>query len=193
MNSHNTTYSAASWRTVDYIVTSVIAVLSGAVFIAWGQAYVPLSTALMLVLPGTEALLDGGWLFPGILVALIIRKPGAAFAGEMIATIVSVAIGNAWGGAALLLGLAQGLALEAGFAVRRYRSFGVTTVIIAGLLGGITQGVLEVLNWYAGATATFMGVYVASAAVSGVVLAGGFSILVVRALRPTGVLRQFGH
>lgn len=193
MNSHNTTYSAASWRTVDYIVTSVIAVLSGAVFIAWGQVYVPLSTALMLVLPGTEALLDGGWLFPGILVALIIRKPGAAFAGEMIATIVSVAIGNAWGGAALLLGLAQGLALEAGFAVRRYRSFGVTTVIIAGLLGGITQGVLEVLNWYAGATATFMGVYVASAAVSGVVLAGGFSILVVRALRPTGVLRQFGH
>lgn len=193
MNSHNTTFTSAPWRTVDYIVTSVIAVLSGAVFVAWGQAYVPLSAGLMLVLPGSEALLDGGWLFPGILVAMIIRKPGAAFAGEMIAATVSVAIGNAWGGAALLLGLAQGLALEAGFAVRRYRSFGYATVVIAGLLGGITQGVLEVANWYAGATALFTGVYVASAAVSGVALAGGFSILVVRALRPTGVLRQFGH
>ncbi|MEY5018037.1 MAG: hypothetical protein RL431_1086, partial [Actinomycetota bacterium] len=185
--------SPTAWRTVDYIVTSVIAVLGGALFVLWGQAYVPLSAGLMLVLPGSEALLDGGWLFPGILVAMIVRKPGAAFAGEMIASVVSVAIGNAWGGAALLLGFAQGLALEAGFAVRRYRSFGGVTIVVAGLLGGITQGVLEVLNWYAGATAAFTGVYVASAAVSGVVLAGGFSVIVLRSVKSTGVLRQFGH
>lgn len=185
--------SPTAWRTVDYIVTSVIAVLGGALFVLWGQAYVPLSAGLMLVLPGSEALLDGGWLFPGILVAMIVRKPGAAFAGEMIASVVSVAIGNAWGGAALLLGVAQGLALEAGFAVRRYRSFSGVTVVVAGLLGGITQGILEVLNWYAGATAAFTGIYVASAAVSGVVLAGGFSVVVLRSVKSTGVLRQFGH
>jgi energy-coupling factor transport system substrate-specific component len=111
----------------------------------------------------------------------------------MIASVVSVAIGNAWGGAALLLGLAQGLALEAGFAVRRYRSFSGVTVVVAGLLGGITQGILEVLNLYAGATAAFTGIYVASAAVSGVVLAGGFSVVVLRSVKSTGVLRQFGH
>ncbi len=192
MNSHSIT-TRSSWRTVDYIVTSVIAVLGGALFVLWGQAYVPLSAGLMLILPGSEALLDGGWLFPGVLVALIVRKPGAAFAGEFVASVVSVAIGNAWGGAALLLGLAQGLALEAGFAVGRYRSFSVLTVAVAGLVGGITQGALEVLNWYAGATAAFTGVYIASAAVSGVVLAGGFSLLVLRAVKPTGVLRQFGH
>lgn len=185
--------NSARWRTVDIIVATVVSVAAGVLFVVWGQLYVPLSGALTLVLPGAEALLDGGWLLGGMLVALIIRKPGAAFAGEMIAAVVSVAIGNAWGGAALLLGLAQGLALEAGFAAGRYRRFGLGVVAVAGVLAGTTQGILEVVNWYAGATASFVTVYVTSAALSGVVLAGGLSILIVRGLARTGVLRPLGH
>lgn len=191
--SSSTSFILSPWRTVDILVATVVAVAAGVLFVLWGQAYVPLSGALTLVLPGSEALLDGGWLVGGMLVALIVRKPGAAFAGEMIAAVVSVAIGNAWGGAALLLGLAQGLALEAGFAAGRYRRYGWGIVALAGVLAGTVQGTLEVLNWYAGATTAFTTVYIASAAISGVVLAGGFSILVVRGLARTGVLRTFGH
>jgi ABC-type cobalt transport system, permease component len=51
----------------------------------------------------------GIWLLGGVLGGLIIRKPGAALAVELLAALVSAAVGNQWGITTLYSGLAQGI------------------------------------------------------------------------------------
>ena len=186
-----TTFS--DWRTVDLIVAAVLAVASGVIFVAWNSAYGPLSAALVAATPGFVAILDGVWLMGGILVALVIRRPGAAVFGEVVAASVSGIIGNQWGFTVLILGLAQGLAIELGFGlVHRFKSE-IVSVTVAGALGGFVQGVLEFVFWYPGTGAGFAFVYISSATVSGVLLGAVLSVILVRALAKTGVLATFGR
>ncbi len=80
---------ALRWRVVDIVVASVLATAAGLVFVLWNVASNPISTPLSATLPGLQALLGGGWLFAGVLTALVIRKPGAALYGELVAATVS--------------------------------------------------------------------------------------------------------
>ena len=48
---------------------------------------------------------------------LIIRKPGAALYTEVVAAVVSMAIGTQWGFVTLIWGVVQGAAAELGFAL----------------------------------------------------------------------------
>lgn len=181
------------WRTVDFIVGAVIAVAAGVIFVAWNSLYAVVSLSLQALTPGFVALLDGVWLLGGLLVASVVRKPGAALVGEIIASVVSAVIGNQWGFTVLLTGGLQGLALEGGLMLgRRVQSPWVRTAL-AGALGGFVQGVIEVVYWYPGMTADFYAIYVASATVSGVLLGAVFSEFLVRGLARTGILAPFGR
>ena len=114
-----------SWRVVDIVVASVIGVAAGLVFWLWGQAWPVLDTALAFT-PGLSGLLAGGWLFAGVLGGLIIRKPGAALYTEIVAAVVSMAIGTQWGFTTLIWGVVQGLGAEVAeriVAVRAERPF----------------------------------------------------------------------
>ena len=68
------------WRVVDIVVASVIGVAVGVVFWAWGVVWGPISAPIEALLPGLQAAPAAVWLVAGVLGALIIRKPGAAFA-----------------------------------------------------------------------------------------------------------------
>ena len=188
-----TVVSPRAWRTVDFVVAAVLGVAAGVIFSAWNALYAPLSVPIGSVTPGLVALLNGTWLLGGLIVALVIRKPGAAVFGEVLAALVSAAVGNQWGWLVLVLGLAQGLAIEAGFALWWYRRSGFAIAALAGTLGGAVQGVLEVIYWYPGTDALFSTVYVSSSIVSGALLGAGSAFLLVRALSKTGVLTAFGR
>lgn len=181
------------WRTVDLVVAAVLGVAAGVVFTAWNAIYAPLSIPLGAVTPGLVALLDGVWLVGGLLVGLIIRRPGAALFGEVLASLVSAAIGNQWGFTVLLLGIAQGLALEIGLLVWGHRGSLWRAAITAGAIGGIVQGALEVAYWYPGTETEFIAIYVTSATVSGAVLGAGLSAGLVTVLAKTGILANFGR
>jgi energy-coupling factor transport system substrate-specific component len=86
------------WRVVDIVVASVIGVASGLIFLLWNIGYLGPKSLLDPLLPGMQGLLDGPWLFAGVLGALIIRKPGAAIYTETLAAVVSALVGNQWGG-----------------------------------------------------------------------------------------------
>ena len=60
------------WRVVDIVVASVVAVASGVVFWVWGVVQNPISGPVAAVLPGFQGILNGPWLFAGVLVALIV-------------------------------------------------------------------------------------------------------------------------
>lgn len=187
------TSSFRRWRTVDFVVAAVLGVTAGVIFTAWNAVYAPISVPLGAVTPGLVALADGIWLVGGLLVGLIIRRPGAALFGELLASLVSAAIGNQWGYTVLLTGLAQGIALEAGFLLWRYRGNLWLTAATAGLVGGLVQGAVEIAYWYPATEPTFMAIYLSSAAVSGAVLGAGVSAALVTVLAKTGILATFGR
>ena len=178
------------WRVVDIVVASVIGVASGVIFWAWGLAWNALSLPLAF-LPGLSGLLTGGWLFAGVLGALIVRKPGAAFFTEVIAAFVSMVIGTQWGWGTMVSGVIQGLGIELVFAIFLYTNWRLYVAIIAGAAGGAALGINENLVYYAANDSTFKAIYLASAITSGVILAGLLSWLAVRGLAATGALSRF--
>ena len=179
------------WRVVDIIVASVLAVAAGLVFVLWNIASNPIGAPLGAVLPGLQALLGGGWLFAGVLTALVIRKPGAALYGEMVAATVSALVGNQWGVLTLESGLVQGLAAELVFAVFLYRAWNLPVAVLSGAAAGLALAVNDLILWYPGSAATFSAIYVVSAIVSGALIAGALSWFVVRGLAKTGALSRF--
>ena len=179
------------WRIVDIVVASVLAVAAGLVFVLWNIASNPLGAPLSAALPGLQALVGGGWLFAGVLTALVIRKPGAALYGELVAAIVSALVGNQWGVLTIESGLVQGLAAELVFAAFVYRRWGLPVAVLAGAAAGLAMGINDLILWYPGSTSTFAAIYVVSGVVSGALIAGALSWYVVRGLAKTGALSRF--
>lgn len=187
-----TTTRRFRWRIVDIVVASVIGVASGLIFLAWNVGYVGPSTLLEPLLPGLQGLLDGPWLFAGVLGALIIRKPGAAIYTELLAAVVSALVGNQWGGFLTLeAGFVQGLGAEIIFLIFAYRVWTLPVAILAGAGAALAGGINNLILWYAGADVTFTIVYLISTVISGAVIAGLLSWLLVRALAATGALDAF--
>lgn len=179
------------WRVVDIVVASVVAVAAGVVFWVWGQAYNPISGPVTAVLPGFQGILNGPWLFAGVLVALIVRKPGAALYGEVVAAVVSMLIGTQWGFATLLSGVVQGLGAELVFALFLYARWNLVTALIAGAGTGLAESVLDLIYSYPGAKPEFVVVYTITTTISGIVVAGLGSWLLVKAIARTGALNRF--
>ncbi|GAA1685283.1 ECF transporter S component [Microbacterium lacus] len=184
----------ARWRVVDIVVASVIGVASGLVFLAWNVLYRGPSELLSPLLPGLQGLLDGPWLFAGVLGALIIRKPGAAVYTELLAAAVSALtlVGNTWGAVLTLeAGLVQGLGAELVFLAFFYRRWNLPVAILAGVGAALAGGINNLILWYAGADVTFVVVYLVSTMLSGAVIAGALSWLLARGLAATGALDRF--
>ncbi|MET4159496.1 ECF transporter S component [Agromyces sp. PvR057] len=179
------------WRVIDIVVASVLGVASGLVFVLWNILSNPISAPVGAVLPGLQAIVGGGWLFAGILTALVIRKPGAALFGELVAAAVSALVGNQWGPLTLESGLVQGLGAELVFAAFLYRRWNLPVALLAGAVSGLALAINDLILWYPGSGSAFSTIYVVAAIVSGAVLAGLLSWLAVRGLARTGALSRF--
>lgn len=186
------TGSRLRWRVVDIVVASVLGVASGLIFLAWNVGYLGPKTLLEPLLPGLQGLLDGPWLFAGVLGALIIRKPGAAIYVETLAAVVSALIGNQWGGFLTLeAGLVQGLGAELVFLIFAYRVWNLPVAILAGAGAALLGGINNLVLWFAGADVVFTVVYLISTVVSGAVIAGALSWVLARGIAATGALDRF--
>jgi len=180
------------WRIVDIVVASVLGVASSLIFWAWGVGYVGPKLLLEPLLPGLQGLLDGPWLFAGVLGALIIRKPGAALYTETVAAVLSALVGNQWGGFPTIeAGLVQGLGAELIFLVFFYRVWTLPVAILAGAGAALAGGINNLLLWWPGADLTFVVVYLISTVISGAVIAGALSWVLARGLAATGALDRF--
>jgi energy-coupling factor transport system substrate-specific component len=185
------TSSRFRWRVVDIVVASVIAVASGLLFVVWNVASTPVTDPLKALLPGLQALGGGFWLFAGVLTALVVRKPGAALFGELVAATVSALVGNQWGALTLLSGAVQGLGAELVFAAFLYANWRVGVAVLAGAGAGLAMAVTDLLVWYPGSDTLFVVVYTVSGVVGGALIAGLLSWLAVRGLASTGALNRF--
>jgi energy-coupling factor transport system permease protein len=182
----------AGWRTVDVVVASALAVAFGVVFWAWDNLWNAVQPAFT-GFPPAQGFMYGVWLMPGVLGALVLRKRGAAVYVELVASIVSALLGTSWGLTTVAYGLVQGAAAEIVFAFALYRSWRLSTALIAGAVAGAAAALMDLVLYYVdlGWSGAWQVTYVALLAVSSAVVAGLGSWLLVRALARTGVLAPF--
>ena len=178
------------WRTVDIVVAAAVAVAFGVAFLAW-NALAAATIPAFAFFPPAQAVLNGLWLLPAVLVGLIVRRPGAAFFGGFVAAAVSVVLGSVYGADALVSGLVQGAGAELGFALGLYRRWNLPFAILSGALAGLAATIHDVPIYYVGAGADVWLVYGIASVVSGALVAGVGAWLLLRALVRTGVLREF--
>jgi energy-coupling factor transport system permease protein len=180
-----------SWRIVDIVVAAVVAVACGVLFFAWNVLSGPVTDPLEALLPGLQGLGYGVWLVGGLLTAAIVRKPGAALFGEIVAASVSALLGAQWGPLTIEAGVVQGIGAELIFALFLYRHWRMPVFLLAGAAAGLAMAINDLVLWYAGMDAAFRVIYPISCVVSGAVVAGLGSLLLTRALAATGALSRF--
>lgn len=180
----------SGWRTVDIVVAAAIAVAFGAVFVAWNGLWA-LSTPLFTALPPAQAVLYGVWLLPGVLVGMIVRRPGAALFGGVVSAAVSAVIGSQWGLDALISGAVQGGAAELAFALFLYRWWSLPVAVLAGALAGLGAAIHDIVVYYPATDAGYWAIFTAGTVVSGALVAGIGAWMLLRALIATGVLHEF--
>ncbi|MBA7684350.1 putative HMP/thiamine permease protein YkoE [subsurface metagenome] len=177
----------ARWATVDLIVTAVVSVAFGLLFMAYSLFYVALvpvfgQIGIMLFL--------GFYYIIGILAPYIVRRPGAALLASFLAAFTELLAGSPFGIAALWAGLIQGAGAEAVFALSRWRNYRWYTLMLAAVVSGIFAYFYEYFLFSYGALT--MGVRLGLFFVripSAVILAGLLARLLGDALARTGVLR----
>lgn len=179
-----------AYRTVDIVTVATLGVAVGVAFWGWDQLYNVIQTATN-VFPPSGGLLAGPWLLAGVVGGLVVRKPGAAVACELIAANVEYLLGNEWGASTMVSGLLQGLGVEIVLALFLYRRFGLVVAALGAALAGCIEAVYE---WYAYVAYWDYGyrlAYLVMFAVSGAVVAGIGGWALVRALARTGALDAF--
>lgn len=181
------------WRTVDIVVTAVIAVAFGVIFWAWDLLWSATDSAFAFF-PPAQALLYGVYLLPAVLAGLLVRKPGAAVFAETIAAMISAFLGNKWGATVIPQGIIEGLGAELAFVLVIYRSYRLPVVLASGALAGLAATMFDAIYWYPSPDYSWTSYklpYVGIGVVSSLVIAGLGAIALVRALAPTGAVDRF--
>jgi energy-coupling factor transport system substrate-specific component len=179
------------WRTVDIVIVALIGAVFGVIYWAWG--YFPASSVFAFFAPAA-AFTNTVFLMAGPLAMLIVRRPGAALAGELLAALFEAMVSVQWSGSSIIVyGLIQGAGAEAVFLVMRYRNWSWPAALLSGACSGVAMAALDlwIYRYYPTYSGGWQLGYVIAALVGGVVIAGGLSWLLVRALAVTGVLAPF--
>ncbi len=177
----------AKWSTRDIVVAAVLAVVVGVIFWGWDLAYSSFFT--LIPFPFSYGI-NGVWMVGGLLVPFIVRRPGAALLGELVAAFVSMALGQQWGILVMASGLAQGLGAELVFAGFRWKKFDGVSLYLAALGAQFFGFILDtfVYTYYRQYSWGLIGLGMIIALVSSLVLGGLLSQLLGGAMARTGVL-----
>jgi energy-coupling factor transport system substrate-specific component len=181
----------AKWTTREIVVAAVLAVAVGVIFWAWDSLYT--SVFQLIPFPFVYAI-NGLWMIGGLLIPYIIRRPGAAFFGELVAAFISMLIGNQWGAWVIASGVVQGAGAEIGFACFRYKKFNWLSLYVAAALAQAFSIVLDtfVYSYYNQYSWAKIGLAAIIAIVSAVVLGGALAQGLGEGLARTGVLSGLG-
>jgi len=177
-----------TWKMRDIVLTAVFAAICGAIYLGWDLFF----KAFPVVNPIVSASFNGLWWIAGGIVPFIIRKPGAALLAEAIGGFMEFALGSPYGIQAFTIGIAQGVFIELGFMLGRYRHYSLFWVLLSCSLGGIGNYIYSYFYYGVNQYSAFNQVgYLVVTMISGAVLAGLLSWLIGRGLQRTGVLQNF--
>lgn len=192
-----TTPASRGWTTRDIVVSAALAVAIGISFIVFDWVYLVGKSVLGDI---TQSVMEGLWLLGALLVPYIVRRPGSAIFGELVASLVEASF-NPFGVTVLIAGVLEGIGAELIFLATGYRRFDRKVMIVAGGFDALLFFVAWAAwsNGYvalnAGALAfklspTVVAIYLILELISGGV-AGVLARFIGNALVPTGVLDGF--
>lgn len=177
----------SQWKTRDLIITAALAVALGILMAAWTALYVGPATAL---LTDTGAnLLYGIYFLPGILIPYIVRKPGAAMLGSVLAAITEMFF-TQWGLSGIIYGLLQGLGAEIVFGARGWKDYRLGILMLAAVVSAAFGFVYEYIQYsYYQLAPVVQIAYFALRIPSAMILAGWLGKVIGDALARSGALR----
>lgn len=171
-------------KLTDILVTIVISIACGIVYILWGSVYYavkPLGLHL-------DQLIYGLWFIAGPLAFLIIRKPGVALLAEIAAASGEFFLGSPWGLTVLIYGVVQGLFAELVFMAFRYKMFHMSVAVIAAIASCLGAVVMDFAYGEIGALSLWnLLLFLIARFIGSVLFAGVFTFLLVKVLEATGV------
>jgi energy-coupling factor transport system substrate-specific component len=182
----NVTSRRLRWSTRDLLVAVAISIVFAIIQVGGNQ----LGAVLMAINPMFVAIPSGLFFLAGLLVMLIVRRPGACVLTRVVTALVTMAF-SPFGWADLWMAVIFGLACEIPFAVTRYRRYN----LLIACLGGVSAGLF---SYAAMAAFGLFGVvplgHILTAVgfvVSGAVIGGWLAFVLANAIAKTGVLNSF--
>jgi len=173
----------------EIIVMASISVVFGVLYLVWiffGQF------VKGVLGPIGWGLIAGMWVMAPLICAYIIRKPGVALVAELIAAGTEIMVGSVSAGVVLILGFTQGLGVELALALFLWRSYRLSTLMFAGMMGMLANFVtIYVMYGYSQYSTVIVVLMLAAMLFSGALLAGWGSKGIADALNRTGVLNNF--
>ncbi|MGH2356002.1 MAG: ECF transporter S component [Chloroflexota bacterium] len=133
------------WRTQDFVLLAVLAILFGAIYWWWLQPYLWIAPLVPGAGQAAQELVFGMWFVSGLLGGYVIRRPGAAVLANTLAALAEVLLGAPAGPILVVTGLMQALGPELVFAATGYRRWGWGTMLVAGMVAGL---VALPWNWF---------------------------------------------
>ncbi len=119
----------------EWVTVAVMAAAMGVAYWAWTLVYDILKEPLLKP-TGLKRGLDGFWLLAPVFFGFLVRKPGVALFGSLVAAGVEGII-TQWGMSALVYGLMQGLGAELVFAVFLYRKWNTSVLMLAASMAAV--------------------------------------------------------
>jgi energy-coupling factor transport system permease protein len=173
-----------TWRLNEIVTLVVLSFGIGVAF--WGWTFVYSLSKPLLKPFGLNYLMVGVWFIGGTLIPFLIRRPGAALLGELLAAVVQGFI-TYWGLTSAIWGLAQGLGAELAFLLFGYRRFDLPVMVLAGLLAAAASYALDFFySGYFGLAPWIWAVQIVSILASGAVWAGLAAWMIGRGIVRTG-------
>ena len=179
------------WRTVDLLTIAFLGAALGIAYWGWGLAYEAPAKGLAAVFPPLQGITSAPWLIAGVVGGLVVRRPGAALACEVVAALVSMLPGTQWGASTLVSGILQGLGAEIGFLLLGYGAFGLGAALLAGALAAPLEAVYEWQVYWTDWGTDYKVLYGVILTAAGAFVAGGLGWLLTRALARAGALGAF--
>ncbi len=169
-----------------------IAVLSTALGVSWwGWTFLNDVAQIALKPIGFNHLLEGFWLIGSVFFAYIIRKPGSAILGEVVAAFIQGMIAK-WGISSLAYGFVQAIPVEILFLCFAYNRWDWKILSVAGMLSALASFVLTYF-WYGyeSLNPLFNVFQLAIFLLSGAFFCGFIAKKIADLLKKAGVLYQF--
>ncbi|KXA39586.1 ECF transporter S component [Staphylococcus lugdunensis] len=172
----------------EILVTVLIAVIFAIIYNLWWFPYEFAKVAGLHL----EQLTYGVWFMAAIVAYLIIPKPGIAIIAEFAAGAGETIVMSKFDIPTIIYAILQGVACEIIFAIFKYQSRSAVVAMLAGLLTALISFPVDYFYGYLNEVAGWnLLLFIVFRAISGIILAGLLSYIVVKALDQTGVTKLF--
>ncbi|WEV37404.1 ECF transporter S component [Lactobacillus sp. ESL0677] len=133
---------SSKWNVKSVILVALIGIIMGVIYtygFNWAYNIIKMALVPTGFAPVTDTVFSGLWLMAAPLAMYFVPTIGSGTIGEVLASIVEMAIGGQWGAITVISGLIQGATNEIGFFPKtaRYQNFSWKSVMIGAFFAGL--------------------------------------------------------